>query len=186
VDAVVWSDYLCPWCYVGLDRTALLERLGISVTPRPYELHPHIPPTGLPLTEGKGRRLYDRIAQECEEVGLPFRRPDRIPSSRLALETAEWVRVNRPEQLRDLHLALFRAVFVDGADIGDPSVIAELAPDAGRRPDLVDEARAEAIDAGVTGTPSWLIDGRLVLSGIQPAEQMERMVRRMQDKTARA
>ena len=183
----MWSDYLCPWCYVGLERSDLLGRLGVSVTPRPYEVHPEIPATGLPLSDGRGRRLYDRIARECDEAGLPFTRPSRIPNTRLALETAEWVRVNRPDQLDRLHRDLFTAVFVDGADVGDPEVLAGIAPaEAGRRPDLVDAARAQAIDAGVTGTPSWLIDGRLLLAGIQPAEQVERMVRRMQEKAARA
>ena len=183
----MWSDYLCPWCYVGLERSALLERLEVSVTPRPYEVHPEIPPTGLSLSDGRGRRLYDRIARECEEAGLPFNRPARIPNTRLALETAEWVRVNRPTELDRLHRDLFNAVFVDGLDIGDPAVLGAIAPaDAERRPDLVDASRAEAIDAGVTGTPSWLIDGRLLLSGIQPPEQVERMVRRMQEKAARA
>ena len=46
VEAVVWSDYLCPWCYVGRDRTAAIEDLGVQVTPLPYELHPEIPPEG--------------------------------------------------------------------------------------------------------------------------------------------
>ena len=183
----MWSDYLCPWCYVGLDRTGLLGRLGVAVTPRPYEVHPEIPPTGLPLADGRGQRLYGRIARECDEAGLPFNRPSRIPSSRLALETAEWVRVERPDDLERLHRDLFTAVFVDGADIGDPVVLADIAPSgAGRRADLVDAARAEAIDAGVTGTPSWLIDGRLLLTGIQPPDQVERMVRRMQERAARA
>ena len=37
--AVVWSDYICPWCYLGQDRTALLESLGVEVTVLPFEEH---------------------------------------------------------------------------------------------------------------------------------------------------
>jgi predicted DsbA family dithiol-disulfide isomerase len=33
--AKVWSDYICPWCYLGRDRTALIESLGVVVTVLP-------------------------------------------------------------------------------------------------------------------------------------------------------
>jgi len=45
VDAVVWSDYLCPWCYLGRDRTKLLGELGVNVVPQPFEVHPEYPPS---------------------------------------------------------------------------------------------------------------------------------------------
>ena len=34
MDAVLWRDYLCPWCHLGRDRTALLASLGVSVDAR--------------------------------------------------------------------------------------------------------------------------------------------------------
>src|SRR5688500_16602448 len=65
MEAVVWSDYLCPWCYAGLDRSARLEaELGVTVTPLPYELHPGIPLEGVP-----SKSRYSRIALECEAAG---------------------------------------------------------------------------------------------------------------------
>ena len=48
MDAVLWRDYLCPWCYLGRDRTALLTELGVTVDARSYELHPEIPPAADP------------------------------------------------------------------------------------------------------------------------------------------
>lgn len=190
--AVVWSDYLCPWCYLGLDRTALLQSLGVEVTPLAYELHPEIPATGLPLSEHRGRRLYDRLASECEAAGLPFNRPAVVPNTRRALETAEWVRANEPERIEAVHQALFRAVFVDGLPVHDPEALDEIvaavgcdaaaareAVSSGALSAVVDANKADALERGVTGTPAWLIDDRLLIPGVQPREHFERMVARL-------
>lgn len=196
-DAVVWSDYLCPWCYLGLDRSRLLESLGVRVTPLAYELHPEIPETGLPLAEHRGRRLYDRLAAECEAVGLPFSKPTVIPNTRRALETAEWVRANAVDRLAALHRALFAAVFERGEPIHDPDALdqvvrsvgvdadaARQAVDAGELREVVDLNKADALEHGVTGTPAWLIDGRLLIPGVQAPEHFERMVTRLRAKRA--
>ena len=196
MDAVVWSDYICPWCYVGLDRTALLEARGVRVRPLPFELHPDLPPEGLSITGarpgGRTAVLYDRIAAECEEVGLPFRRPARIPNSRRALETAVAVERVAPEAFAAFHRGLFAAHFVEGLAIDDPDVLAGLLGDAGADPATVaealeagaatgvlDAAREAAYDAGASGTPSWLIEGRALIAGLQPRDRYERVVDRL-------
>ena len=39
-----WADYICPWCYLALDRVDhLITAHGVDVVWRPYELHPEIP-----------------------------------------------------------------------------------------------------------------------------------------------
>jgi predicted DsbA family dithiol-disulfide isomerase len=195
VDAVVWSDYLCPWCYVGLDRTRQLEDLGVRVTTMPYELHPDVPPEGWTSKEGRGRRLYERIAAECEEAGLPFARPARIPNTRRALATSEWVRVNAPHAHKTLHRSLFDALFVDGAPLDDPALLDALvdaagadaaacraAVEAGEMDAALEASREAAIDAGVTGTPSWFLDDRLLIPGLQAPEIYERMVTRLRER----
>lgn len=196
MDAVVWSDYICPWCYVGLDRTALLEARGVRVRPLPFELHPDLPVEGLSITAlrpgGRTAVLYDRIAAECEEVGLPFRRPDRIPNSRRALETAVAVERVAPLAFAAFHRGLFAAHFVEGLAIDHPDVLAGLLAEAGADPATVtealeagaatgvlDAAREAAYDAGASGTPSWLIEGRALIAGLQPRDRYERVVDRL-------
>ena len=196
MDAVVWSDYICPWCYVGLDRTALLEARGVRVRPLPFELHPELPPEGLSITGtrpgGRTAVLYDRIAAECEAVGLPFRRPDRVPNSRRALETAVIVERLSPDAFLAFHRRLFDAHFVEGLPIDDPDVLAGLVAEAGTDPAPVAEAweagvaagvldatREAAYDAGASGTPSWLIEGRALIAGLQPRDRYERVVDRL-------
>ena len=195
MEAVVWSDYLCPWCYAGLARSEQLEAMGVRVSPRPYELHPEIPPEGWSVREGRGRRLYEHIARECDAAGLPFRRPDRIPNSHRALAVSEWVRLHAPDAHPALHRSLFDALFVEGEPIDDPDVLDMLvtasgadaaacreAVDAGLLDEPLTRSREDALDAGVTGTPSWLIDGRLLIPGLQQPEVFDRLVTRLRSR----
>lgn len=194
MEAVVWSDYLCPWCYVGRDRTLRMERLGVRVSPMPYELHPDIPPEGRRLrAHGRVAHVFDRIEFECEAAGLPFRRPTRVPNTRRALETAEVVRSRSESAFAALDDALFRAHFVDGLALDDVDVLDGLVDAAGLEAkdvragvvagegrSAVDRSMRRARDAGVTATPAWFLDGRLVIPGALPAETMQRWVERMQ------
>src|ERR1700752_4371645 len=132
INVVVWSDYICPWCYLGRARTSLLEHEGALVTWRPYEFHPDTPAEGRQTRPG-GRlaAVFDAIGAECDELGLPFRAPTRTPNSRLALETAAVVGERYPDVFDQVDGALFDAHWVNGDDIGDPDVIGELVSRAG-------------------------------------------------------
>ena len=172
--ATLWSDYICPWCYLGQDRTALLESLGVTVVARPFELHPETPIGGIPL----GRR-YSRIAAACEELGLPFNTPPVLSNSRRALLAAEWVRINAPDRFDDVHRAFFRAYFVEQQDIGDAAVVEDIAGDVELEETLLRDAMEEAYDAGIGGTPAWLVDGRLLIPGVQDRSYYERMIEKI-------
>jgi len=196
VQTLVWSDYICPWAYLGRDRTALLRSLGLDVVPMPYELHPEIPPEGRAhRPDGRLAQVYAGIADECATVGLPFRAPTRTPNSRRALSTAEVVRRLAPEQFPAIDTALFRAHFVEGRDLGDRAVLDDIVASGGLSPDevraAVDDGEGEAAVTasmvrahanGVAATPAWLFgpDGEgLVLPGVQPRELYERIVTRL-------
>ena len=193
----LWSDYICPWCYLGRDRTALLVSMGCDVELLPYELHPDLPLAGRAVRPG-GRlaAVHDDIARQCAEVGMPFRAPTHVPNSRRALETAEVVRAAAPESFAELDDALFSAHFVDGRDIGDPVVLDEVVEaaggdasavrsrvEAGGGRTAVDASMARAIDHGVGGTPAWLFGDDLVIPGAQPRELFTRIVNRLRART---
>jgi predicted DsbA family dithiol-disulfide isomerase len=195
--AKVWSDYICPWCYLGRDRTALIESLGVVVTVLPYELHPELPAAGRTVRpDGRLAAVHADIARQCAEVGLPFEPPTHIPNSRRALETAEVVRELRPESFAALDKALFEAHFVHGLDIGDADVLDELvtaagapapavraATDQGAGRAAVAASMDDAHDHGVAGTPAWLF-GDLVIPGAQPRALFERVVTRLRAQAA--
>lgn len=192
----MWNDYLCPWAWLGRDRTLLLEELGVKVGVVPYELHPEVPIGGRAHRPG-GRydRLLASIEAECHEVGLPFHRPDRTPNTRRALEWAEAARIADPSAFPILDRQLADAHWIQGRDLEDPDVLMDLATGIALDPDrlehlvasgearqAVDRSIAQAHDRGVTATPSWLFDSRpepFLLQGVQPRETVRRWITRL-------
>jgi len=141
--------------------------------------------------------MYARIEAECEKAGLPFRRPARVPNTRRALETAEWVRRHDPASFDALDRSLFEAHFVENRPLDDPEVLDDLLGAAGTdaaaaRQAVNDGAMHEALrqsmeaamDANVTGTPAWLLDGRLLIPGAQPRDLYEIWVARLRERSA--
>jgi predicted DsbA family dithiol-disulfide isomerase len=193
----MWRDYLCPWCYLGRDRTTVMEALGVDVVPLPYDLHPEVPAGGRAIRPG-GRldRVLDHIAQECRDADLPFNKPDRTPRTRLALETAEVVRANDPAQFGPFDDAIYLAHWVEGRDIGDrrtldgllveraidPTAVWPAVADGTGRA-LVDQSMDQARERGVTATPAWLV-GDLLIPGVQSRETIARWVGRLLDREA--
>lgn len=173
---------------------------GAEVVWLPFDLHPEIPDEGTTAERLFGPRFDDEVRMRyrerlkglADEVGLPFDPPEHIPRTRFALETSDWVRRERPGHFRSLHRSLFGAYWGEGRDIGDPEVVLDLAERAGLRrgevqhateaPETrgaVDASTREAVEVGVTGTPAWLIDGRLLVPGAQPRETFDRIIERM-------
>ncbi len=179
----------------------MLQSLGVAVIALPFELHPEIPVGGISLEERWGSRyseakgMYARIEAECEAAGLPFNRPTRVPNTRRALQTAEWVRRNEPEAFPTLDRSLFETHFVENRPLDDFDVLAELvttagadggaaraAVESGSVAGALRESMDAAMDANVTGTPAWLLDGKLLIPGVQPRELFEIWVTRMRER----
>ena len=155
VQAVVWSDYLCPWCYLGRDRTALLERLDVSVTHRPYDLHPELPAAGRRVSAtGRLADVFAYVGSECAAVDMPFRAPEHIPNTRRALLAAEVVQARWPEKFAPLDDAFFAAVFVDGIDIGDHDTLTTVMNEAGVDGEAV-RPRSIPAKGSTRSAPRW-------------------------------
>ena len=193
VDVV--SDVVCPWCYIGKRKleTALArlraDEAGLAPTVRwhPFELNPDLPREGVPRAEylekkfgGKARaaEIYARVRAVGAEVGIAFDfdRIARQPNTRDAHRLISWA-----QQRGDagaLVERLFRAYFIEGRWIGERNELAALAADTGLPGD---EARAmlasdayraeveaeyrEAQEAGITGVPFFIFNGRTAVSG---------------------
>jgi predicted DsbA family dithiol-disulfide isomerase len=198
VRVTVWSDYGCPWCYLALDRLALLDELGVAVDLLPFELHPEIPPEGRRHRPGgRTTAAFARVAAECDEAGLPFRPPAATPNTAMVLGTSEAVRRTNPDTFRTLHPRLFRAHFVEGLDLGDEAVVDALAAEAGADVELVrawradgraeaavGEARTAALEAGATAAPAFRFDTGLFITGVHPRASLARWVTRMRARSS--
>ena len=181
-----WYDFLCPFCYVGQSRTAILIRHGLDVVELPFQAHPDIPPSGVPVGSRNGP-MYSNLEREAKEAGLVLNWPPRLPDTRRALAAAEWVRQHQHDLFAQFHKDLFAAHFVFGEDLGSPAVVDRHATDLGIDLEALHVAladgsalkafkEAEALGRryGVQGTPAWLLAQRLI-SGLLPASDFERL-----------
>jgi predicted DsbA family dithiol-disulfide isomerase len=180
-----WYDFLCPFCYVGQNRTAVLAQHGLDVIELPFQAHPDIPAAGIPAGPRNGL-MYMHLEWEAKEAGLSLNWPPHLPNTRRALAAADWVRRHQPESFPQFHKDLFAAHFVLGEDLGNPAVIDRHAADLAINVDAmhahfsdgsaflaVTDAETLGSGYGVQGTPAWLI-GRRLISGLLPAAEFER------------
>lgn len=183
-----WYDFVCPFCYVGQHRNAILSRAGLDVVPLPLQADPGIPPGGVPAGPRQGP-AYTMVEQQARSAGLELHWPVKIPNSRRALAAAEWVRRHQPSAHHKVTAGLFDAHFVLGEDIGDPAVVNRhlalayvdlgavwAALEDGSAHAAVGEAEAAAHTHGVDRTPSWLIDDELIV-GLQSTEAFQKVAR---------
>jgi predicted DsbA family dithiol-disulfide isomerase len=198
MQALLWRDYLCPWCYLGQDRTQIMRQLGVDVVPMSFELHPEVPDGGRPVRSG-GRldRVLDAIQLECDELAMPMRKPTRTPNTRRALEIAEILRTRYPGSFTSYDDSCYRSHWIYGEDLGDREVLRRLVTEAGADPDEVEELLSNGVgaaalaasmttarDLGVAATPAWWVDERLLIPGAQPRASVERWVARLLEASA--
>jgi predicted DsbA family dithiol-disulfide isomerase len=185
--ASVFSDYICPFCYIGDLRLARLrEEFDLRINWLLVEIHPETPPGGVPVGElGYGRerwqQMMDNLQQLAAEEGVTLRQPALNANSRKALQLAEAAKQADADVFYRLHHRLFEAYFVDGLDIGDEAVLRMLARSCGLAADWPDRAwsdpriaarlqehHALAGQAGVRATPTVFFSERQRVDGAMP------------------
>ncbi len=186
----VFSDYICPFCYIGDRRLArLAEHYDLNVDWRFLEIHPETPPEGMPLSElgyppEQWRQMMANLSRMAGEEKIPLAEREITTNSRKALLLAEAAKEVGPEVFCALNEKLFAAFFGEGRNIGDDAVLRKLADESGVPPDLVERAwgdpaygetlsayQAAAAQLGITGVPTFLI-GKRILVGAVPAEAL--------------
>ena len=194
----VYSDVVCPWCYIGKRRLEqALMGLGeqnVAVTPtwRAFQLNPDMPAAGMTRKDyvetkfggpERATQIYARVAAVGNEVGIPFqfekieRQPNTINAHRLIRLAGEQGQQDAVAE------ALFRAFFLEFLDIGNVATLSEIAASAGLNREAVyaylssdqGAAAAQQEDAvarqlGITGVPFFVFGGKYVVSGAQSAE----------------
>lgn len=195
----VFFDVICPWCYLGRHRLAraLAKRPNatLKLRWRPFQLNPGMPTAGMHReaylaakfgTPEKAARIYRAAAEALRRDGVAFdfagigRTPNTLNAHRLI----GWAdRQGVPAETAIDRL--FRAYFIEGVNIGDPAVLADLAGEIGLVvPDVLAYLQttrdAEAIAAqdsmarmlGIDAVPTFVIDRRYAISGAQEPETL--------------
>jgi predicted DsbA family dithiol-disulfide isomerase len=200
----VVSDFVCPWCFIGLRRLqqalAQPDATPHRVRWHPFQLSPDIPPAGLDrrtyLESKLGgperlREIYSRVQAAGLEAGIEFdfegisRQPNTLESHRLVA----WAQQVDPARASALVERVFAAYFLEGTDIGDASELTRLAAEAGYAADeaaaflssgagraQVSSTTAEAQRMGISGVPFFVFGGRLAISGAQPADVLRQAI----------
>ncbi|MGF3021655.1 DsbA family oxidoreductase [Methylobacterium aquaticum] len=193
----VFSDVICPWCYVGkrrLERALdqLGQRASTTIEWLPFELNPGMPEGGMARADYRARKFGAERAAELdvqmaelgaqEGIAFVFERMMRTPSTRRAhMLIAAASQHGRADPVVD---ALFRAYFEEGRDVGDPEVLREIGVAAGLERAVVDDAlgseplralvesiERQAGEMQVAGVPFFIVDRKWAVSGAQPTEQ---------------
>lgn len=198
----VVSDVVCPWCLIGVRRLDLaLEAfpdVEAEVRFLPFLLDPSTPEEGEDLRERLKRKyglepeaMFSRVEAAARESGLPldFEKVTRSVATTRA-HTLIRHALERGTQ-GALKRAILSAYFLEGRDVGDADVLAEIASAHGfdeeeARALLRDDgelrktrAAASAVASqGISAVPFFIFEGRLALSGAQPVEIMKEAIER--------
>jgi predicted DsbA family dithiol-disulfide isomerase len=200
----IWSDPVCPWCYLGKRRferalESFDHRDEVTVVYRSFELDPSAPPGATSptverlagkygMTAGQADDAQRQMEQRAAQDGLEFRMDSlRSGNTRdahrlLHLAKAHGVQAELAERLH-------RAYFTEQASIFDHSSLTELAVEAGLDRDdvtrvLASQEYGDAVDTdeemaralGANGVPLFIIDRRYGISGAQPPEVIEQVL----------
>jgi predicted DsbA family dithiol-disulfide isomerase len=189
----IYSDTVCPWCYLGKRRfdlaVAARPQYEPVVTWRPFELNPDVPVEGVDRETFMAARMPDQARLEQSHVelerlgqasGIHFRFDliGRIPNTRRShLLIAHAARFGLQAAVKD---RIMRAYFEEGSDIGDPDELVRLASEVGLSAaearnalilrigqDGVVAAERHAAVLGITGVPTYIFDGQYTISGAQ-------------------
>lgn len=188
----VYSDVICPWCYVGkrrLERALASERGDIRVIWRPFQLNPTMPKEGMErktYLEAKFgsvdayRNLEEQVlaAGSPEQMSFAFEKITRTPNTFLAHRLIWYAdRQGRQSELVD---ELFKGYFEAGADIGSAAVLTQLAERVGLRAEAFlrsEEGTAEVTSEeavgrrlGIRSVPCFVLNQAYAISGAQPPE----------------
>lgn len=183
--ATVFTDYTCPFCYVGdvrLDR--LREDYDLRINWCFLELHPDTPAEGMDTSclgypDSKWQQLMDNLSRLAQEEGITFCPQTFTTNSHNSLLLAEAVREDGADVFYGLHRRLFEAFFTEGQNIADKTVLEKLAREAGvssevlsrawtdkRYEDRLEQYRAAARELDVSATPTIFFGEQQRIDGV--------------------
>jgi len=202
----IWSDVVCPWCYIGkrhLEQAlaGFEHRDEVEIDYRSFELDPSAPQVPVETTveslakkfgtdvEG-ARALMTRADGAAAAAGLTFRHAD-TPHAR-TVDAHRLLHLAKAAGLQlELKEALLAAYFGRGESMGDHAVLRRVAVETGLDPVRVDQVLssgeyADAVEAdvaqarayGAGGVPFYVVDEKYGLSGAQPVEVFAQLLER--------
>ena len=197
----VYSDYVCPFCYLGRESLARYQTERdepLEIEWRPFDLRrgKRNPDGSIDhaVDDGKDDAYFEQARQSVRRLQEKY---DLEMAQELAVEVdsynaqlaAYYVDQHHPyETWLAFDEAILDALWEEGRDIGDADVLVDLAEEVGIDPDeilaaLDDESLRETLEGewsqaqqdGITGVPTFGYDGHAA-RGAVPPEQLQRLV----------
>jgi predicted DsbA family dithiol-disulfide isomerase len=194
----IWSDVVCPWCYIGKRRfekalASFKHRDQVKITWKSFELDPNAPRTSgetvtqmlakkYGMSEERAVAANEHVTSLAQEEGLDYHLELAYPNNTfdahrlLHLAAAQGLQGEMKERL-------MRAYFTEGAQVGEIETLVKLAAEVGLDPartrialngdSYADEVAADEKEArtlGISGVPFFVIDEKYGISGAQPVE----------------
>jgi len=208
----VFSDVVCPWCFIGKRRleqaVALRPDIPVDVHYRPYFLNPWVPREGMSrvdyLTAKFGsperyEKIALRVAQAAANEGLTYnigalaRQPNTLDCHRLILWGG---RLGKAARVKQRQMEIY---FSEGGDLSDRDVLVQAASDCGLDPvevrallasdadvAAVEQAAKSAQEAGIEGVPFYVFGNVLAVSGAQAPEYLAGAIERAANELAKS
>ncbi len=203
----IWSDVVCPWCYIGKRRfeEALTEyeaKTGdtVDVVFRPFMLDPKAPNDAQPVRAAyekkfggplKAQQILDTVTSEAASEGLDFNMDIALRSNTLSAHRLLVLAEREGHQVA-LKERLMKAYFTEGGDIGDHELLIGYCVEVGMDAEMCrtwlddDSGRAEVVESlefcaanGLASVPTYVFDRRVAVPGAQPAETFARILERV-------
>jgi len=194
----IWSDVVCPFCYIGKRRfehalKQFAHNENVEIEWRSFQLDPDAKPVpgqtvheylaqrkGVSVQEGK--RMNDYMADMAKEVGLQYNFDKAVITNTLDAHRVLHFAKKHGKQ-NELKERLFAAYYTEGRDLGNAETLAELAETVGLEGEKVKEMlqsdayktevtqdQYEAQQVGARGVPFFVFNNRYAVSGAQPVE----------------
>lgn len=194
----IWSDVMCPFCYIGKRNfeSALkqfTDKNHVEVEWKSFQLDPSIPEVANEsyqdyLIKHKGMSaeqvagMLDNVTQSAKKVGLEYNLDKAIMVN--SLHAHKLIQFAKSKDLGDAaEERLFLAFFTEGKNIADLETLTQLGKEIGLEESeiqtaFIDDQYAyfvkqdiqEAQQVGVGGVPFFVLDRKFAVSGAQPAE----------------
>lgn len=205
----IWSDFACPFCYIGKRRfeNALkkFEHSGeVETVFKSYQLDPYAPneidkdiysilseKQGVSYQEAKGFTV--QIAQQANELGLDYQFDTMILTNTFAAHRLSHF-ANLHGKMYEMIERVLKGFFSESLNISDYDVLATLAEEIGldkqealtvlsqgKYSENVQRDMEEAQKIGVRGVPFFVFNQKYAVSGAQPSEAFLEVLQKVWD-----
>ncbi|RXZ02318.1 DsbA family oxidoreductase [Fictibacillus sp. S7] len=193
----IWSDYVCPFCYIGKRRfenalSGFEGREQVEVVYKSFELDPSFQKTDQDIhavlaqkygtSYEQGKSMNDQMTERAKDVGLSYDFDRAIPANTFdAHRVSHFAKQNG--LLKEVTERILKGYFTEGLDLNDHPTLAKLAGEAGldeqatlavlKEGKFAEDVRADEEEGsrlGITGVPFFVFNQKYGVSGAQPED----------------